>query len=102
MGAPVTCRRIGSKYTTTWPGGRTATGYTVLAEREPDPDGRVERWTAGFITQVTDNWGRKRGWIVLDTDTGVTIFGAGESTRIGNGLGDCLYLFADRLQETST
>lgn len=53
----------------------------------------------GHAVQVIDHWSRPQGWIVVDSETGETIFGAGDSTRIGKQLENCVYLYALRLDE---
>lgn len=54
--------------------------------------------TGGYAHQVVDNWGRKRGWVIRNS-AGVVILGSGQSTKIGNGLGDACFMFEKALDE---
>ena len=77
----------------TFANGRTEKGYEIVA----DGAAGLGWGVLGFAVQNIDPWGRKRGWYVLDYTTGEVILGLGASTRIGFGLGECLFMFADHL-----
>lgn len=86
-------RRCGSKYER-FPGrGR---GYDIIVY--DDGTGHSGGLVVGHAVQAIDRWGRLQGWVVLDYHTGETIFGLGDSTIIGRGLSDCLYLYAAKLE----
>ena len=65
-------------------------GYDVGYVDETEP-----RWQAVRILDhgepLRGRWG---GWILIDATTGETIFGAGNSTRLGPELGGMLFLWA--------
>lgn len=93
------CRRHGR------PGpvpGREASGYLVTVmlvdERGIYLGGPTP--TVGYAVKA--HRGRvptcQGGWIVVDT-AGEVLLGLGQSTKIGEGLGDCLYMLARHLEE---
>lgn len=91
----IECRRSGRK--------RPDGSWTIVAQRIQrvgDPD-IASVWVAGYAYPNT--WhgvpdAKRNGWHVKDAD-GNLLLSSAEGTKIGNGLGECLYMFARKLME---
>lgn len=72
-------------------------GYDIVRYAVDPSTGLVGGERIGHAVKVIDHWGRHQGWIVLDLDSGEVILGAGDSTRIGRGLDDALFMFEQEI-----
>lgn len=84
----ITVKPAGRRHTRTWPDGTTRTGYDVIVTR--DGGDRVDAFVADT----------GRGWIIVDAETGETIYGLGQSTRIGPQRESALWLWQLHLNDT--
>lgn len=61
------------------------TGYAII-------DGDDGDKVIGFAVRADRGW----GWAILHPETGECILGLGDSTKVGHGLGDALWVFEQK------